>query len=327
MTKAETVQARASKEATDWFILLQEEPDDAPLRAQFERWRAAEPVNATAWAVTEKTTGLMAAVAPLAPGDAADNGRSPASVTGIATRRTPASRRFMIGGVISIAACLGFLFLPGLLIQLQADFVTSTAEVRTELLQDGSEVVLAPESAVQVMFGNTERRIDVLRGEAFFTVREPRGRPFRVYANGVQTTDIGTAFSVRLVSDGAAIAVASGKVRVDFEASFSEEIGEGQSIRVRRNGSVERGSQAPNQVASWRQRQLIAQDEPMQDIVEQLRPYFEGKIFLTDSALGKRRVTGVYNIAEPENALRGIAQARGAVVRQISPWVLIVSAD
>ena len=63
----------------------------------------------------------------------------------------------------------------------------------------------------------------------------------------------------------------------------------------------------------------------MRDVVDRLRPYFRGTIILAPSAPAGRSVTGVYNLADPVAALRGIARAQGATVSRITPWILLVS--
>lgn len=349
--ETETAEARASQEATYWFLMLQEEPDDVALRERFEAWLAADPRNEPAWAATRHTSAIMARVPP-AHGDRWQASATTASVgqsvgprvgrngDGIGSRagvsrgvghgRRRYVRRLVAGSAVALAACLGFLFLPALILDLKADHATGTAEIRTVQLEDGSTLVLAPNSAVEVAYGGAERRIGLLAGEAFFIVRDDPARPFRVVANGVEATDLGTAFAVRLAGTGATVTVETGSVRVDYATvspSVSEVLQAGQFIRIAWTGAANRGDQAPTQVAAWRQKRLIAQDQPMEDVIDQVRPYFDGKIILTDSALAARRVTGVYNLADPANAVRGIAQAHGAIVHEITPWILIVSGD
>lgn len=339
--ESETAEARASREATDWFILLREEPEDADLRARFDAWLLADPRNGAAWTVTRRTTTIMARVPPVGggawlapatsnPGKGEGAGLR-ADLSAAARSGRPArGRRLAAASVVALAACLGLLFMPGLILRLEADHVTGTGEIRSVRLDDGSTLVLAPESAVEVAYSVGERRINLLAGEAFFTVQPDPARAFRVFAKGIETTDLGTAFGVRRTEVGSTIVVESGSVRVDYKAtspSVSEHLEAGQSISVSWAGSAVRGEQVSTQIAPWRERRLIAQDEPMQDVIDALRPYFGGRIVLADASLASRRVTGVYNLTDPANALRGIAQARGASVRQISPWLLIVSAE
>ncbi|HEY0185065.1 MAG TPA: FecR domain-containing protein [Rhodopila sp.] len=214
------------------------------------------------------------------------------------------------------------------MIDLRADDVTSSGEVRTIGLADGSSVTLAPDSAIKVAYTGTERRVMLLSGEAFFTVRHDPARPFRVAAGGIETTDIGTTFDVRRGNGGVAIAVQDGSVEVDDRAAeppVSEILRGGQRVRVTWSGEVVRSGEPPGQVAAWRQYQLIAQDQPMGEVIDQLRPYFRGRIILTNGTLAARPVTGVYNLSDPVEALRGLVQAHGATVRRVTPWLLLVS--
>lgn len=57
-------EVRASQEATDWLILLQDDPDDLVLRRRFDAWIASDPLNAAAWAATRHTAGLLASMPP-----------------------------------------------------------------------------------------------------------------------------------------------------------------------------------------------------------------------------------------------------------------------
>lgn len=58
------VRQQASREATQWLILLQEEPDDPEVRAGFEAWLDAAPVNREAWAQTQTAMGLVNYLSP-----------------------------------------------------------------------------------------------------------------------------------------------------------------------------------------------------------------------------------------------------------------------
>ena len=44
-------------------------------------------------------------------------------------------------------------------------------------------------------------------------------------------------------------------------------------------------------------------------------------------ALAARTVTGVYNLKDPGAALRAIARAHNAVIRYVTPWLILVSAS
>jgi transmembrane sensor len=227
---------------------------------------------------------------------------------------------------MALAACVAFFVVPSLVQRLQADHTTATAERRLVVLQDGSEVTLAPDSAIAVAYEPAVRQVRLLAGEAFFEVRPDASRPFRVLADTVETTVVGTSFDVRLSADGVVVSVEHGIVRVGpASAAARDELRAGQAVRVTSDGETSRQTASPGTVAAWRDGQLVAQNVPLREAVDQLRRYFAGTIVLASASLGDRRITGAYNLSDPEDALRAIAQAHGGKVRRIAPWLLVVS--
>lgn len=318
---------RASSEATRWLVELHESPGDREVRRRFEEWRCASPLNAAAWAETQQLSALAAGMPPAYEAVwqpvIAGRRRGWLAAAPALRRLGMAMRSWRLGlAVAAMAACVGFLVAPPVLLRLGADYTTSTAELRKVLLPDGSEATLAPDSALAVSYDGAGRQVRLLAGEAFFDVRPDRARPFRVLAREVETVVVGTRFDVRLSDDGVHVSVERGAVRVGHE-----ELQPGQTVHVTPAGRVSRTGTSPDMVAAWRDGQLVAQNVPLRAAVDELRRYYGGSILLTDSALGDRRITGAYNLADPEDALRAIAQAHGGRVRRITPWLLIVSAS
>ncbi len=318
---------QAFDEATEWLILLQEDPHDAGLRARFEAWRKASGLNAEAWLATARTSQIAAAANPAHIRD-----WGPA----VARRRAAASRkrllrprRLLLGaGALALAACIGLMAGPILLLRLEADYLTETAELRSLDLEDGSRVTLGPASAVAVAFASGERRLRLLRGQAFFEVRPDPSRPFRVEAGTVEASVLGTSFDVRFDGNGVTVAVAEGVVQVTSAKSgqaLAERLLAGDTVHVPPDGGAERHVEPPASMAAWRRGQLLSHDRPMGEAVDMLRRYWGGTIVLADRSLGQRPVTGVYNLADPEEALRGIVQAHGGRVRRVTPWLLVVT--
>ncbi len=68
------------------------------------------------------------------------------------------------------------------------------------------------------------------------------------------------------------------------------------------------------------------EDGPLGLAVEQLERYFDGAIVLVGASLGERPVTGIFDLRDPEAALRTIGKALDLEVRRVTPWILIVSA-
>ncbi|BBK44190.1 hypothetical protein STVA_42100 [Allostella vacuolata] len=322
-----------ASEAARWLVALDDDPEDAVLRARFEAWRSASPANARAWANAVHVYERMAHTRPAHEAHwAAHAARRDEGARLPAAGRRPRPRRAGRGwgpavAVAVTAACLALLVAPAALLRLQADHRTGTAELRSVWLDDGSSVHLGPASAIAVELDGRRRRIRLLQGEALFEVEREPDRPFQVIAGDTVTTVLGTAFDVRLDAGGAAVAVERGRVRVERSSGPArpQDLTAGQWVRVVWGGPTDRGAIAPDEIAPWLRGQVVARDRPLAEMVDQLRPYFAGVILLLDGDLGRQRLSGVYNVADPAAALRAMAAAHGGQVRQISPWLLVVS--
>lgn len=336
--EADQTRQHAAREATTWLIALQEDPDDPALRQRFEAWRRSSPMNDAAWLATESMLGMADALAPrhadkwggfVAGRRRREQDRHTAPGYFEHRWRRVSPRRLLVGAVnLAVAAVLAVVAVPLVLVRLQADHVTSTAELREIALDDGSMVTLSGGSAIAVSSGAGERTVTLIQGEAFFTVRPDATRPFRVVAGSVRTTVLGTEFDVRRDGAGVTVTVEQGIVQVDSTVSGAQErLEAGDALRVDWQGAAARATDRVPVAAGWRRGQLLAQNETLADAVDQLRRYYGGTIILADDSLRGRRITGVYNLADPEEALRGIARAHGAKVRRVTPWVLVVSAE
>lgn len=328
---------RADDEAVEWVILLREEPDDADTRARFEAWLAASPVNARAWADTayayDRAGDTSPAFSPKNPEEARPvlpEGPVPFVAPGAPRARGTAwllvSRRTFLAVVA--AACVAFFAAPAVMLRVKADHVTGAGELREVGLADGSVAQLAPGSAIAVEYGTEQRYIRLLKGEAWFDVQHDPSRPFQVDANGVTTTVLGTAFDVKLDATGATTELARGHVRVEYAGGpspVSEQLEPGDTLRVTFAGAATRVERPIAQVAAWRDRQIIVQDRPASEVIAALRPWFSGTIIVRGDSFDRQRVTGIYNAADPVDALHGLTRAYGGTVTRITPWVIVLT--
>jgi len=313
MTGTSETAGKAAEEAAEWSVLLQDDPDDRDLRRRFESWRRRSAQNEAAWSEMQQTASLADDVLV----DFAGEWKPVAAAK--------ARRRWLVpAALLAVAAVVAWIAAPMALLRLQADHVTGTAELRTIGLEDGSTIVLAPDSAIAVTYRPGERLVELLQGEAFFAVKPDKDRPFKVTARSVQASVLGTRFDVRLDETDVAVAVEEGRVRVDSR-NAGEILSAGEVVQVAATGERVRTALEPGAVALWRRGQVYLRNRPLADAVNEIRRYYPGKIVVMDATLEKQPTTGVFDMTDPEGALRGLAQAHGATVRRISPWLLVVS--
>jgi transmembrane sensor len=314
-----------SREASEWFVFLQDDPEDKSLRLRFEKWLGADPRHEAAWTETLRAASISESLLPF------DAQQWRAAEPGTASHGAPVARgrrRWMASlGGLAVAACLAFWVAPAVLLRLEADFRTGTAELRQVDLQDGSTVTMAPGSAIAVDFRTGHREVRLLAGEAFFAVKPDANRPFVVKAQSLTASVLGTSFDIDLQKDAVSVSVAEGRVKV--EAGHTEEILQGgQAIRVAsRPPLVDRTAPSPIAASAWRRGQLVMEDRSFGDAVAYLERYYGGSIVIVGGTLRNRPVTGIFDLNDPEGALRTMAKALDAHVRRVSPWLLLVTSS
>lgn len=332
---------QADQEALDWLILLQDDPDDAVELARFEVWRSARPDHARAWADAQLTVNLIDMVAPVhlqawaslnsaaVPGAGRRRLQGHRSRRGAGVSASPGRRRERrIVALALAAACVALFAAPTLSLRLRSDYVSGVGKARVVRLQDGSEMHLAPDSAVKLAFSEDRRGVRLLKGEAYFEVQRDPSRRFFVDAGDVRTSVLGTGFDVRHAREGAQVAVRHGLVRVDSmhgQAPVSVRLSAGDRIEVSSKGGV-MSREKPERVGAWTKGDLIVTDQSVQSVVEALKPWHRGVILVAGDGLQGRRVTGVYDLRRPEAALKSLAQVHDLKLRRITPWITVISA-
>ncbi|WP_253950571.1 FecR family protein [Pseudomonas lijiangensis] len=329
MPQAEPRQARLDI-ALDWLMRVREAPDDAGLQTELQDWLQAAPENAEALLKAERVWSLTGQLAPatahkwppIPPVAAAT--APPAHLAARPRRRRTLS--WAVGG--ALAACLVAAVAPSLNTALQADFQTAS-ERREIQLPDGSRAVLDSNSAIAFEFTATRRDIRLLDGQAFFEVKPDRSKPFNVRAHDLDVTVTGTAFNVDLEKKNIEVGVQHGSVKVTEHGSnriLNPGLTAGQQLDFNRsNGQIKLITLPANRIATWRNGQLIADNARMAEVVDELRRYLPGTLWIKDLQLADKRITGVYDTSNPEAALRAMAQPHGAKVEGWGPWVLVIS--
>ena len=351
------IPADVMEAASAWLLRFEEdlEEDGAPdaeehdrLKAELDTWLAADEAHRRAWELAQRAWSL----AGEAPAEteavntpATEEGRgetnalpplktplrarpSAASQTTAAWMRQATTRKITIPA--AAAVLLLFLLAPTLSLWMRSDFQTATAETRSLSLDDGSQIVVGAESAVARDFSGDRREVALLRGEAWFEVAHEETRPFIVTAGDVTITVTGTAFDVAMTDRTIAVALARGSVDVKRpgKASLKKTLEPGQRLAVdRKDGAVLITNVDPDLMGGWRSGRLIVHGARLADVVDAVDRYHPGTITLIGWSVADRRVTGVFDLANSEKALRSLVSPYGLSVRKLTPWNTIVSGE
>ena len=301
-------------EAIDWLMRIQASPRDAALRAALEGWLAESDSRCDAYRSVEKVWRLT--------------GELPAAIPQVASTvptRMSRMRRNAAISMTALAACAALYFLPVLQLRFAADHMTDIGELRELKLDDGSVVNLNAASAIALRHADARREIELLTGQAFFQVAPAHNRPFVVIAGDVTVIVTGTAFDVRTSYDSVSVAVQSGTVDVARAGGAATRLTSGERLTIARSGAVAKSTVAPDDVAAWRERRLVVDGATLGEVVEELDRHHPGAIVLSDRALAARRVTGIFDLTRPVEALRTVvATQRGSVI-ELTRYLIVVS--
>ncbi|MCD1262789.1 histidine kinase [Shinella sumterensis] len=317
-----------AEEAAGWMIALQEEPGDHLCRDRFEHWLDQSEQHRQAWSRLQVAWQALGATVPVLKESWKDAAHASASPRPYHPRRAGLARRAgMFGAAAAALLCLAFIVGPAIMLRMEADYRTQTAESRTITLEDGSLVHLSGASAIATDFANGRRAVRLLAGEAFFEVTPDKNRPFTVDANGVEVTVLGTKFDVQTDGDLTVVALAEGSVKAsvgrDAPAEF---LAPGDQLTANSaTGEVSRATIPVSDIATWRDGKIFVVDATIGSVVEQIRRYHPAWISLPDSTLASRRVTGFYDLRNPDQALQALVMPYGGKVRRVSPIARLIS--
>lgn len=130
--------------------------------------------------------------------------------------------KYMAAASILFLVGLGIYFKPSIAVEKQLTFKTSDAPESIKL-SDGSKIYLAANSLFQYpeKFEGDERKVSLLKGNAFFEVAKDKTHPFIISSGDLKTRVVGTSFHIQLSKSKCEVIVVTGKVNVS---------GEGQSV-------------------------------------------------------------------------------------------------
>ena len=311
-------------EAQRWVTRLASgEMDDAELE-RFRVWRAAAPAHKRAF---EDQRALWRAIGEPAKPEAH---AAPRRMRDPERRGAPASqrrRKMRIAMAVAAGIVAAVAFGPEVLLMLRADYRANVA-AENVVLPDGSVVALDAGAAIAVAYSDTERRIELLRGDAWFEVAHDDGRPFRVAAESGVIEDIGTAFEVRLDDGAAIVTVTEGVVLVSAGGREGVMLKASERVRYQDDGALAHLQAVPPQdAAAWRRGEILIRDEAPRDAIARIARYRHMPVYLLGDWPEDMRVSGIFRTDRPDEAIGAVARMAGLSVNELAGVILLRPID
>lgn len=196
-------------------------------------------------------------------------------------------------------------------------YKTGLGEQKLVELSDHSHIALDARTRLRVRFSADARIVQLLEGQAQFSVAKDPARPFKVEAGSRMIVAVGTVFDVEYVDSQVHVAMVEGKVAVlsqdqsgssvapegrsKLSTPSTIELSAGEALAVRADGAATVLPKADIEAATaWRQGKVIFRDELLAEAVHRLNRYSRQQVVIDDPALAQMKVSGVFDSGDTQ---------------------------
>ncbi len=300
------IPADVARTAVEWLVTLQGDDVDDDTRTAWRSWLSQHPDHLRAWQHIEAMNARLRGVAsPLAT----------AVARAALTQPQSASRRRAINALAVLFVGGGTAWLTREYTGLQtlmADVHTAVGEQQLVTLDDGTRVRLNTDTAIDVAYSSTERRITLQRGEIQVETAvdsHALPRPFVVALRTATLRPLGTYFGVRQIPEGGWIGVTEGAVAVRPADNIAAEriIGAGQEAGFSSH-EVDGPKSLAEAALAWTDGMLVATDMPLSKFLAEVDRYRPGHL-RCDPSIASLRVSGTFPVMDTDRILDALRSA------------------
>jgi transmembrane sensor len=349
------VRSAVAQQAGTWFVANQSGPLEQTERAAFMAWLKASPIHVEEYLGVALVAHDLPAAAddPQMPLESliemarADDSDGVVPLEASWPVREPVPQRVrapyrwslaasMAAVVLLLAASALWWLRDGEFLGLPKSYQTAHGEQIVALLPDGTEVHLNTESAITVRYTRSERAIELVRGQALFTVASADHRRFRVAAGYAQVLAVGTEFDVYRKPDATIVTVVEGGVAVlagvrpppgaSGTPPNALRVNAGFQVHVDMNG----GSAQPipvdvQQTVAWLQRKIAFEQRPLGEVADEFNRYGSIPIEIDDAALRALPISGVFDAYDIDSFVAFLQTLHGVRVERTDARIRVFS--
>ncbi len=170
------------------------------------------------------------------------------------------------------------------------------------------------------VYQDAARQITLHHGQVQFTVTGDKARPFTVRADEFEVRALGTVFEVyRKASGDIDVSIQEHSVAASLPANGNALqkppvlVQQGQQLLYTYGSGTLNPPETTNSEldGAWRQHRVIVKDRPLAELVVEIERYRPGRIILGGSNLNNLHVTGLFSLADPDEALSKVQKILG----------------
>lgn len=313
MTTAQAPDRATLEAAARWYVELHCGELNETTRQAHHAWLELDPSHRQAW---ERLARLQEKFDKITPG------------VGRVTLSSARAKRRDVLKVLAILLTAGASgsvawHTTGLPL-LMADQRTGAGERRRIRLDDGSQLQMNTDSAVDIRYSEQLRELRLLGGEILIeTAQDSQARPFIVHTQDGSIRALGTRFIVRRDKDVTRVCVLERAVEIrSAHAITSVRVAAGQQLSFSEDkiGAVQH---ADAQADAWTRGLLVVNDWRLGDFINELQRYRPGHLGFDPSIAGLR-ISGAFHLGDTDIILENLTNTLPVRIRRFSRfWVSV----
>lgn len=189
-------------------------------------------------------------------------------------------------------------------------YATNTGNRLSITLDDGSRVTLNTATLLNVALSKKARTVRLVHGQALFEVAKDKTRPFVVQTQDRRFVAVGTAFDVHIETNQVKLTMLEGTVRaeaVTSGATVRTTVTAGEQLIANAHAEDRIRRIDPERETSWRRGQVIFDNTPLSEAVDELNRYSSTQIELADPILADLRLSGTFATGGTSSFVEAIA--------------------
>lgn len=299
--------------AADWLVLLHSGEMTEIQQQQFEQWKAEKKQHALAIQQIEKFMQGLTGLANNFPSESLVQSNQKFNQT------TKRNMLFSLSGLFVLG--LAMYLMPWA--KWQSDYHTEIGEIKTIPLKDGSQLILASDSYIQVNFSQQIRQIKLIEGEIYIqTAKDPQHRPFMVETQNGSVEALGTQFTVRQEHrEQTKVKVYQHAVAIQPQVSSQRRILQQGQRAFFDSSHISKPIALENDKPYWTQQLLVVEQWPLQKVLDELYRYKKGTYFI-DPELKDIHISGVFSLQNTQQSLETLAYTHQLELSYYSPYLL-----
>ena len=181
-------------------------------------------------------------------------------------------------------------------------------------LADGTVARLAGDTRIETDYSAKERRLTLLRGEAFFAVSKDAQRPFVVAAGAGEARALGTKFDVNKLGQTVSVTVSEGLVQVSesgksptaADPKSSTIVGLGERVSYSDKGLRPVEKVDLDHAMAWASGRLVLRNKPLAEVIEEVNRFSLKRIVFRPDEVAGLTVSGTVDLGQIDDWLHGL---------------------